>query len=343
MTYGPRSGVSPPTVTVTSPNGGEDWMKTKTYPITWEARGNLNDTSVDLAYSLDNGTTWTDIATGKPNTGFYKWTVPSTETSGALIRVTVLDIDYMLAKDTSDATFAIDPPAPKAGDFHSPSEGETLGPGPTTLSWTVEDPWGLAEAPLTLELSTDGGSSWSKVAEGLPFTDGIQWDVPGLSTSSDACRLRLSVRSWLGDVSVIESGEFSIDVSPPSVSWNAVPKSMVEGETYRIEVEAYDDLADLQVVLHVSGPEGERTYTMVMEGEGVWSAELEARLDDEAIWVSASDGIGSVDTSVRGLEVASSSASSEGANGSLAAELVLATAMAVIVVVVVAVLVGRRR
>jgi predicted GH43/DUF377 family glycosyl hydrolase len=67
VSYQEREGPSPPTVTVSSPNGGEDWMKTKTYPITWVAEGNLNTTSVALAYSTDNGTTWTSIATRQPS------------------------------------------------------------------------------------------------------------------------------------------------------------------------------------------------------------------------------------------------------------------------------------
>ncbi len=343
VTYGPRNGISPPEVSVTSPNGGEDWMKTKTYPITWEARGNLNDTSVSIDYSTDNGTSWTSIASRQQNTGFYKWTVPSTETSGALVRVSIIDIDGMMASDTSDATFAIDPPAPKAGAFHIPRQGDVMAPGPVLLSWTVEDPWGLAEAPLKLELSTDGGLTWSELASGLPFTDGIQWEVPPLGTSSSSCLMRLSVRSWLGDVSVIESGRFSIDVSPPVLEWEEVPKSMVAGKTYDISVSASDDLDLKAVKLHIGSKDGETVHGMLYDDGSKWVYSYEADEDLEYMWVSATDGVNEVDTQMREMSVTPGAGSTSGAASSLALELLLAAGLAVVVCVVVALLVTRRR
>ncbi len=99
-----------PTVKLTSPNGGEDWMKDAWYPLTWTASGDLNTTPVCLYYSTDNGETWTAIAEWMANTGHYNWTVPNIETANALIKVTVTDIHGNTVSDTSDASFAIDPP-----------------------------------------------------------------------------------------------------------------------------------------------------------------------------------------------------------------------------------------
>jgi predicted GH43/DUF377 family glycosyl hydrolase len=329
VTYGPRAGVSPPTVTLTSPNGGEDWMKTKAYPITWEAVGNLGDTSVLLEYSTDNGTAWTNVAANQPNTGFYKWTVPSTETSGALIKVTITDIDNMVASDTSDATFAIDPPGPKAGAFHFPAEGTKLVPGPVPLSWTVEDPWGLAESPLTLDITTDGGLTWSSLAEGMPFTDGIHWDVPQLTTSSDVCRLRLSVLSWLGDVSVIESSEFSIDVQPPSVTVQPPPNGIVEGIAVTIDAEIEEDLGPVSVVLHVRTSHGDRTYAMSSDDGASWTASYLPEMGDVEAWVTVDDGTYLVNSDVHTIEVERASATGGAATSSMVGELMVATVLAI--------------
>jgi len=343
VTYGQRTGVSPPSITITSPNGGEDWMKTKAYPITWEAMGNLDDTSVSIAYSTDNGTSWIDITTSMPNTGYFKWTVPSTETSGALIRVTVIDIDNLMVTDTSDATFAIDPPAPKAGAFHFPAPGDAMAPGPVSLSWTVEDPWGLAEAPLTLELTTDGGTTWTVLAEGLPFTDGIQWDTPRLMTSSDSCQLRLSVLSWLDDISVIESGVFSIDVSAPSVDVDVLPEGMSVGEEYRIGATVEDDLSAPVVLFHVSGVDGERTYQMSSDGANAWSLVYVPMEGDETFWVSATDGAYTTSSQEKELDLVQSTGGGGAAPASLAGELIFAAALAVMVVVILVHVVRRRR
>ena len=343
VTYSSRPAAFPPSVHVTSPNGGEDWMKTKAYPITWEASGNLNDTSVSLAYSTDNGTSWTNIATRQPNTGHYKWTVPSTETSGGLVRVTVIDIDGGMAEDTSDATFAIDPPAPKAGRFLSPAGGTVLVPGPTSLAWTVEDPWGLAESPLSLDLSTDGGSTWTQVASRLPFTDGIQWEVPELETSSDRCMLRLSVLTWLGDVSVIGSDAFSIDVVPPDVTLAELPRHLVTGREVVVSALAEDDLQLVGVVLHVSGAESVRAYEMAEGDAGVWTLVYVPLEGDAEAWITATDGAHEASSTVHVLSLKGEAAPSSSGTASLAMELVLASALAALVTVVIAVALVRRR
>jgi predicted GH43/DUF377 family glycosyl hydrolase len=343
VTYATRPSAFPPTVILTSPNGGEDWMKTKDYPITWVAEGNLGDNAVSLDYSTNNGTTWTSITTNKPNTGFYKWTVPSTETSGALIRVTIIDVDNHIGVDISDATFAIDPPAPKAGTFQYPAEGTKLSPGTTTLSWTVEDPWGLAEAPLTLDLTTDGGHTWTTLAEGMPFSDGIQWEVPQLTTSSDTCRMRLSVRSWLGDVSIIESDEFSIDVVAPSVALEVPEGRYVEGEVATFIAQVDEDLGPVSVVLHIGSVDGERTLEMTSEDGKTLSVLYDPEPGDTEAWATVDDGVHQSSSRVHALEVEKASTAGGGAGSSIMVELMAATALAVLVTLVVLAVVIRRR
>jgi predicted GH43/DUF377 family glycosyl hydrolase len=335
VSYQQRLVSDPPTVVVKSPNGGEDWMKTKAYPIIWKATGNLGDTSVSLEYSTDNGTTWTSIATAKPNTGFYKWTVPSTETSGAMIRVTVTDIDGQEVVDTSDATFAIDPPPPKSGAFIAPSAGSVLAPGRTDASWVVNDPWGLADRPLTLELSTDGGLTWSLVVDAMALTDTYSWEVPDLDQSSELCVLRLSVLSWLGDISVIESGVFTIDIRPPAVSFSMADTTFTTGSDVTVTATAMDDVALQGVTLYVAGSDGiaRRTYEMVLD-EDTWSVSILPLIGDEVLWVTASDGVYEVRTDDVLIEV-TEAATDDGDEGMpIAVPIVAAVLLAVCAVAV---------
>jgi hypothetical protein len=328
---------------VNSPNGGEDWMKTKTYPITWTALGNLNDTSVSLDYSTDNGTTWTSIATRQPNDGNYKWTVPSTETSGALIRVTAIDIDGIESADTSDATFAIDPPPPKAGEFFAPAAGDVVAPGASQASWVVHDPWGLAERPLTLELTVDGGATWTLLEDGLAFTDGIGWDVPVLGTSSDRCRLRLTVLSWLGDLSIIESGEFAVDMLAPTAAIESEVGQLKAGEDLVVRGSVDDDLGVRTTVLHVVGGDGERTYIMTDDDDdGSWIVTFSVRDQDTSMWIVASDGFHSVSSETIDLHVRTSAGGSTGTS-SIVWELAAATVIALVVTLSVILVLRRRR
>jgi endonuclease/exonuclease/phosphatase family metal-dependent hydrolase len=89
-------------VTVTSPNGGESWAAGSPQSISWTSSGVTN---VKLEYTLD-GTTWTTITSSfSASTGFYGWTVPSSATTTARVRVS--DASNSAISDTSNATFTI--------------------------------------------------------------------------------------------------------------------------------------------------------------------------------------------------------------------------------------------
>ena len=85
------------------PNGGESWMVSRTYAITWTSSGPVGDVGID--YSTDNGGSWASIVGSTANTGSYSWTIPSLTPSAACrVRVRESDGD---PSDASDAPFAI--------------------------------------------------------------------------------------------------------------------------------------------------------------------------------------------------------------------------------------------
>jgi len=100
---------TPPAVSVTSPDGGEDWRAGASHSITWSATDNVGVTSVDLAYSTNGGATFPNaIASGLANIGSYPWTVPSTPGTAARVRVRARDAAGNLGADSSAANFTID-------------------------------------------------------------------------------------------------------------------------------------------------------------------------------------------------------------------------------------------
>src|SRR5262249_36763444 len=61
-----------PSVTVTAPNGGENWTAGSTRNITWSATDNVGVTAVDILYSTDGvGGAFTSIVSGVANSGSY--------------------------------------------------------------------------------------------------------------------------------------------------------------------------------------------------------------------------------------------------------------------------------
>jgi hypothetical protein len=89
-------------ITVTAPNGGEEWKVDSTYNITWTSAGTSG--AVKIEYSIDNGSAWTEIIASMPDTGAFPWLIPDTQSDSCLVMIA--DTNGSLS-DTSDAIFAI--------------------------------------------------------------------------------------------------------------------------------------------------------------------------------------------------------------------------------------------
>jgi len=78
------SNTTQPSITVTSPNGGETWKVGETHNITWTS-SNFGSMGVSINL-LKPGATGAEylrnIALNLPNTGTYQWTIPSSVSSG---------------------------------------------------------------------------------------------------------------------------------------------------------------------------------------------------------------------------------------------------------------------
>ncbi len=181
ITYG---SFTKPTVELSWPNGGENLMHGESYPVTWTTTGDLADTTpVALSYSLNGGSTWTDITTATANDGLYVWTLPSNQdVERALVKVVATAPDGSTMTDTSDRPFSIDPPPvnPETGDrVISPTAGEELATGSTVV---VE--WQLAgEKIVSLHYSTDFGQSWQPIVSDILNLGSYHWELPDDMTS----------------------------------------------------------------------------------------------------------------------------------------------------------------
>jgi subtilisin family serine protease len=91
-------------ITVTAPNGGETLASGASTNVTWTSTGSF--TTVNIDYSTNAGSTWTNIVTGTPNDGTHAWTVPATATTQGRVRVS-----GGTATDQSNANFTITVPS----------------------------------------------------------------------------------------------------------------------------------------------------------------------------------------------------------------------------------------
>jgi len=91
-----------PFITVSAPDGGENWYVGSAQNIVWTSHGTGGN--VHIEYSTDNGAGWADITPSTPDNGTYIWTVPDEPSVTCLIRISDTDGD---PSDESNAAFSI--------------------------------------------------------------------------------------------------------------------------------------------------------------------------------------------------------------------------------------------
>jgi Leucine-rich repeat (LRR) protein len=89
-------------IIVTYPSGGETLVVGSGHNITWTSSG--VEGNVKIEYSIDNGSSWTEIVSSTENDGSYPWTVPYAPSYLCLIRVSETDGS---TSGTSDSVFTI--------------------------------------------------------------------------------------------------------------------------------------------------------------------------------------------------------------------------------------------
>ena len=192
---------------ITSPNGGEDWMVGDNHNITWSSAGTSGD--VEIEYSTNNGSDWTEIIASTPDDGSYSWTVPDAPSDSCLVRVTDTDGS---PSDTSDAVFIISP-VPFI-TVTSPNGGEGWMVGTNhIITWSSAGTSGAVK----IEYSTNNGSDWTEMTASTPDDGDYLWTVPDVPSSS--CLVMITdTNGSLSDTSdavfIISSVPFITLISP---------------------------------------------------------------------------------------------------------------------------------
>ena len=189
-------------VTLTSPNGGEIWQGNTVKNITWNAAGTSN--RYNIAYSLNNGSTWTTIVTNLSNTtGTYAWTVPTVALStNCLVRVQ----DYVqnCMQDVSNAVFTITPAQPI---LSNPNGGQTFQVSCfATINWNTTTLYTTAR----LDYSTDNGASWTMIVNNTANDGSYTWTIPNIPSTT--CLVRISNT---GDLSLTDVSNNTFTIARP--------------------------------------------------------------------------------------------------------------------------------
>ncbi len=192
----------PPSVTVTSPNGGEAWTPGSTQDITWTSTGTVGN--VKIEYSTNGGSNWTSITASTDNDGSHSWSpLPAVTSADCLIRVSETDDD---PTDVSDAVFTI--AAPAGITVTSPNGGETWSVGAQQdITWSTSGIVGN----VRIDYSTAGaGGTYTPIVASTANDGTYSWTVPNVDSTQ--CVIKVSESD--GSPADTSNGTFTIEPTP---------------------------------------------------------------------------------------------------------------------------------
>lgn len=187
--------ITPSSVTVTSPNGGESWIMGTNQSITWTSTGLTN---VKIEYSTNNGTNWLTVVESVPaSPASYSWTVPNTATTQGRVRVS--SAVNSAISDISNNPFSI--LFPPTITLINPVGGELFSVGfQKTIEWSSIN----ISGNVKIELSRDGGSIYESLFENTANDGSEVWVVTGPITEQARIKITSLTAPSVFDVSVTD-------------------------------------------------------------------------------------------------------------------------------------------
>jgi len=161
-------------ITVTNPNGGENWQKGTTHNITWNTGGVSGNIIIKLK---KGGIMLGSIAYNIPNTGSYNWNI--NDIAGAPVqpgndyRVLIRSFDDHSIQDQSNANFSITAEQSGSIKVTSPNGDENWAMGSSQLiRWNSSGVSGNVIIKLIKGTSMLGSIAWN-----IPNTGSYSWKI----------------------------------------------------------------------------------------------------------------------------------------------------------------------
>lgn len=267
-----------PSLTLSSPNGGESWLVGSTHSITWTSANVAG--SVKLEYSTDAGAHWSLLAANTSNDGAETWIVPNKPSSQARVRISSVSDGNI--RDESDADFTI--PLPTL-TLLSPNGAEQWNGGSMqTITWSSTNLIGNVK----LEYTLDHGASWIVLAADTPNDGSAPWEPPADGRSTGRVRITSLSIPQLSDES---DAEFAILASLLTVTSPRGGEVWDAGSAHTLTWQSSGSTGNVKLEY---SPDGGRTWTTLVanttnDGAEPWTTPS-VPTSEARIRVSAVDG-----------------------------------------------------
>jgi len=178
----------PYTLTVTSPNGGQKWIRGTTHQLTWSSSGSpVAYVKIEL---MKGGVLNKVIVSSTANDGSYSWTISSTQTLGTDYKIRVTSTSNSAITDSSNSNFAI-----VAGTLTVtiPNGGESWKRGTThTITWSKS---GSPGSYVKIELLKSGVVN--RIITSSTYNDGsYNWYIPSTQTAGTDYKIRITSTAY---------------------------------------------------------------------------------------------------------------------------------------------------
>ena len=166
-----------PYITVTSPNGGENYLGCEIKTISWTV-GNTSG-QYTIQYSTDNGTNWNTIVQTYSTTATnctYSWTVNNVTSASCMVRV--FDLFDASKTDQSNGSFTIT--GTNNVVLNSPNGAENWKIGYTNpIQYVLSGP----TTAVKISYSTDNGTNWTAITTNTSGGS-YNWSVPNIPSTT---------------------------------------------------------------------------------------------------------------------------------------------------------------
>jgi len=223
---------TPPTVTITSPTGGEEFVKGSSQIIIWTMHDN-EDVNANLTVYINcttGGITSQVVAALRGQTSFA-WTLPSIEANDVVVNITVIDSGGLKGWSQSGPfTIKAPPNTPPTITINYPTGGEVWTHGSShTVTWTASDSEDATSALFVWINYTSiagGGNICGPVAGDI---GSCAWTLPAITATNVV--VNGTVIDTGGLKGYDESGEFTIQ-PPPNTPPTVTITSPIGGEEF---------------------------------------------------------------------------------------------------------------